>query len=327
MKNIALTILLIMGFAMHSFSQNLILESSEDAKAFLESYFSPFSETLGAGLNNGWYNTAKPHKLGGFDVSLAVNLVGISDENKVFNVTDLEHFIEAEPNNTPTLLGSGQGSQITYDNGKEGLEKITGTFTMPEQDFDIPFIPVPTLNAGVGLIKGTELNVRYIPNYAFDIGPAGEGSIGLFGGGLKHDILQWIPLAKKLPFDLSVQAAFNQLSTSFEVESQSVDQEVKMTINSSTYNLVISKKLAILTAYASAGLSSTSSHFEGNTTFQLGSTEVIKFNVPLNIDFERQTYLQASAGVRIKLAIFTITASQTFSDYPTTSTGIGISIR
>ena len=322
MRKIALTMLLITGFALHSSSQDLILDSKEDAKAFLGSYFSPFSETLGAGLNNGWYNTAKPHKLGGFDVSLTVNLVGISDENKTFNVNELDHFT-ASPSNTPSILGSGQGSQITYDNG----EGISGTFTMPEQDFDIPFVPVPTLNAGVGLIKGTELNVRYIPNYAFDIGLIGQGSIGLYGGGLKHDILQWIPLAKKLPFDLSVQAAFNQLNTSFEIESQSVDQEVKMTINSSTYNLIISKKLALLTAHASAGISSTSSQFEGNTTFQLGSTEVIKFNVPLDINFEKKSYLQASAGVRIKLAIFTITASQTFSEYPTTSAGIGISFR
>ena len=324
MRKITLTMLLVTGFALHSSSQ-VTLESSEDAKAFLGSYFSPFSETLGAGLNNGWYNTAKPHKLGGFDVSLTVNLVGISDENKTFNVKQLDNFdVPPEmPSNTPSILGSGQGSQITYDNG----EGISGTFTMPEQDFDIPFVPVPTLNAGVGLIKGTEVNVRYIPNYAFDIGLIGQGSIGLYGGGLKHDILQWIPLAKKLPFDLSVQAAFNQLNTSFEIESQSVDQEVKMTINSSTYNLIISKKLALLTAYASAGISSTSSQFEGNTTFQLGSTEVITFNVPLNIDFEKKSYLQASAGVRIKLAIFTITASQTFSEYPTTSAGIGISFR
>ena len=316
--------LLVTGFALHSSSQ-VTLESSEDAEAFLGSYFSPFSETLGAGLNNGWYNTAKPHKLGGFDVSLTINLVGISDENKTFNVKELDNFdVPPEmPSNTPSILGSGQGSQITYDNG----EGISGTFTMPEQDFDIPFVPVPTLNAGFGLIKGTEVNVRYIPNYAFDIGLIGQGSIGLYGGGLKHDILQWIPLAKKLPFDLSVQAAFNQLNTSFEIESQSVDQKVKMTINSSTYNLIISKKLALLTAYASAGISSTSSQFEGNTTFQLGSNEVITFNVPLDIDFEKESYFQASAGVRIKLAIFTITTSQTFSEYPTTSAGIGISFR
>ena len=322
MRKTALTFFLIVGFVLQSSSQNVILESSEDAKAFLGSYFSPFSQTLGAGLNNGWYNTAKPHKPAGFDVSFSINLVSVTDENKLFNVNELDHF-SASPNTTSTILGNGSGSEITYDNG----QGISGTFTMPEQDFDIPFVPVPTLNAGIGLFKGTELNVRYIPDYAFDIGLIGQGSIGLYGGGLKHDILQWIPLAKKLPFDLSVQAAFNQLNTSFEVESQSVDQEVKMTVNSSTYNLIISKKLAILTAYASAGLSSTSSRFEGNTSFQFGSTQVIEFNVPLDIDFERQTYLQASAGVRIKLAIITITASQSFSEFPITSAGIGISFR
>ena len=33
-------------------------------KSLIEAYFSPFGNALGASLNNGWYNTAKPHKLG-----------------------------------------------------------------------------------------------------------------------------------------------------------------------------------------------------------------------------------------------------------------------
>lgn len=306
----------------YAFSQDVILNSTEDASSFLGAYFSPFSETIGAGLNNGWYNTAKPHKLGGFDVSLTLNLVSFSEENQYFNVNDLEHF-SSPSNKIPTIIGSGESTSITYDNG----EGISGTFTMPEQDFDIPSIPIPTLNAGIGLIKGTEVNIRYIPAYDFDINFIGEGSIELLGGGLKHDILQWIPLAKKLPFDLSVQAAFSQLKTAFQVESQSVKQDVALAINTSTYNLIVSKKLAILTAYASMGLNSSSSTFEGNTNFRLGSTNVLEFDVPLNIDFEKQRSFQATTGIRLKLAIFTIHASHTFSDYPTTSAGIGISFR
>ena len=49
-----------------------------------------------------------------------------------------------------------------------------------------------------------------------DIGFIGSGSLELIGGGLKHDILQWIPLAKMLPFDLSIQGAFSQLKLAFK---------------------------------------------------------------------------------------------------------------
>ena len=61
-------------------AQNITVSNTSDATNFLGAYFSPFAEYIGAGLNKGWYNTAKPHKLAGFDVSLSLNLITISDE-------------------------------------------------------------------------------------------------------------------------------------------------------------------------------------------------------------------------------------------------------
>ena len=52
----------------------------------IEAYFTPMSESFGASLNNGWYNTAKPHKLGGFDVTFTVNTVIIPTDAKAFKV-------------------------------------------------------------------------------------------------------------------------------------------------------------------------------------------------------------------------------------------------
>ena len=48
------------------------IQNTNDASNFLESYFSPLFTSLGSGLNNGWYNTAKPHKLGGFDITFTL---------------------------------------------------------------------------------------------------------------------------------------------------------------------------------------------------------------------------------------------------------------
>lgn len=319
-----LTLILSLTLSVSSFGQGVILNSSEieNAKSFLEAYFRPVGSSIGAGLNNGWYNTAKPHKLAGFDVSLTLNLVSITDETKFFNVNELNNF-SSPSERTPTVLGNGEGATITYDNN----EGISGTFTMPDQDVEITAVPIPTLNVGIGLIKGTELTIRYIPDYEFDMGFSGKGTIGLYGGGIKHDILQWLPVVDELPFDLSIQAAFSQLNTSFEVESQSVKQEVGLNVNASTYNLILSKKFSVLTAYSSVGVNNSKSHFESNTNFRLGSTEVIDFNIPLTLDFEKQSEIQAALGVRLKLAIFTLYANQTFSKYPITSAGIGLSFR
>lgn len=319
MKNI-LTLIFAFVFLSSSAQQNNIV-NSDDAEAFLSAYFSPFSNSIGAGLNSGWYNTAKPHKLAGFDVSLTINMITLSDEQKSFNPNDIANFSSSD-NSTPTILGEGMGAEIDYTGSN-----FSSTFTMPEQNISLTSVPIPTLNAGIGLVKGTELNIRYIPAYDYDIGFIGEGSIELYGAGVKHDLLQWIPIVNKLPFDLSFQAALSRFKTSFEVESQSVKQDVSLNIDATTYNLILSKKFALITAYGSMGYNSVKTSFNSNTNFQLGSTNVIEFNVPLDMEFESQSVFQAAAGVRLQFAIFTVYANQTFSDYPMTSAGIGISFR
>jgi len=319
MKHV-LTLTFFLSF-FYSSAQQSSISNIKDASAFLSAYFSPFSNSIGAGLNNGWFNTAKPHKLAGIDVSFTINLLTITDQQRSFNPNDIPNFSSAE-SSTPTILGDGMGATINYEG-----DNFTSTFTMSEQNLALTSLPIPTLNAGIGLFKGTEVNFRYIPNYTFDIGFVGEGSVELIGGGIKHDILQWIPLVNKLPFDLSVQGAMSQFKTSFQVESQSVKQDVSLSINANTYNLIVSKKFALITAYGSVGYNSVNTTFSSNTNFNLGSTSVIEFNVPLDMEFISPSAIQAAAGVRLQFAIFTVYANQTFSDYPITSAGFGISFR
>ena len=316
-----LSFLLLVCSSIFVSAQNITVSNTSDAKNFLEAYFSPFAESIGSGLNKGWYNTAKPHKLAGFDVSLSLNLITISDEVASFDVNSIENF-SSTSSSTPSILGSGKGATINYQN-----ENVSGQFVMPDQNIEIKAVPIPTLNVGLGLIKGTEINVRYIPTYEYNIGFVGKGSVELYGAGIKHNILQWLPLDKFLPFDLSIQGAFSQFNTSFEVESQSVNQEVDLDIRASTVNLIFSKKFAMITAYGSVGQNFVSSTLNANTNFSLGSTSTLNFDFPLEINMPKTSEMQASAGVRLQFAIFTLFANQTFSSYPSTSAGIGISFR
>ena len=97
------------------------------------------------------------------------NLITISDEAAAFNVNSIENF-SSTSSSTPSILGSGEGATINYQNGNEN-----GQFTMPDQNIEIKAVPIPTLNVGVGLIKETEINLRYIPTYEYDIGFVGKG--------------------------------------------------------------------------------------------------------------------------------------------------------
>ena len=306
--------------------------SVADASNFLEVYFSPISESFGAGMNNGWYNTAKPHKLGGFDVTLTLNLVSVPNEMQHFNPNDITNFSgkNATDNISPTILGASEGATIIYDNPNfTSLE-----FTMPDQGIlKKSLIPVPMINAGIGLIKETELDFRYLPTYNFNMGDfVGKGSVGLWGIGAKHDILQWIPVVGDvIPISLSVQAGHTQFNTSFSVvdPNSSVDQDVSLDINATTINLIASKKLLMLTAYAGIGYNSSVTTFSSNTSFNVGTgTDYVTMSdVPLEMKFESQNEVRANIGLRFNLTVIALQANHTFSKYPVTTVGVGVSLR
>ena len=82
------------------------LDPLDDAKTVVESYIEPLGKSIGTGLNAGWYNTAKPHKPLGFDVTFTLNTVSIPNESINFDPSNIpgNNF---SGNETPTILGSG----------------------------------------------------------------------------------------------------------------------------------------------------------------------------------------------------------------------------
>ena len=79
----------------------------------------------------------------------------------------------------------------------------------------------------------------------FKIGNAGK--IGLYGIGLKHDILQWLPIVDKFPVDLSVQAGYTQLSSEIQLidPTETIDPKANLNVSATTINLILSKKLLL----------------------------------------------------------------------------------
>tara|TARA_B100000700_G_C14961388_1_gene816655 strand:- start:157 stop:1146 length:990 start_codon:yes stop_codon:yes gene_type:complete len=329
MKKIILLISISMIF-FESQSQERTV-SQDNAAKFMEAYFSPIGESFGAGMNNGWYNTAKPHKLLGFDVTLTLNLVSVPNEMQHFNPKDIPNFDPKtdDDNISPTILGSGEGATIIYESSSP---ETSFEFTMPNQGIlKTNLIPVPMINAGIGLVKQTELDVRYLPKYNFDMGFLGKGSMGLWGLGVKHDLLQWIPVVGNvIPISLSIQAGHTQFNTSFSVKdpNSSLDQKINLNINATTVNLIASKKLLMITAYAGIGYNSSITTFNSNTSFNIGSgTDYATMNVPLDLNFKTQNAFKTNIGLRFNFAIIALQANHTFSKYPVTTLGIGVGLR
>ena len=97
-----ITIILAIIICKSSYAQVSI--SNKDANIFLSQYINPLSSSIGATLNNGWYNTAKPHKLAGFDLSLSLNTLIIPKNKKSFNPNDLENFSSLSNKSPCTFL-------------------------------------------------------------------------------------------------------------------------------------------------------------------------------------------------------------------------------
>ena len=84
-----LTTLLIIFSSTITFSQ-VMVEEIESSQSLIEAYISPLGESIGQGLNNGWFNTAKPHKLGGFDLTFNFNIVSLPNTSLVFDPNEIE---------------------------------------------------------------------------------------------------------------------------------------------------------------------------------------------------------------------------------------------
>ena len=306
MKKILFALLAgLIGFS--SFCQN----PTEDGKSLIEAYIGPLGNSLGAALNNGWYNTAKPHSLGGFDVTITANVVMVPANAKTFNISESNGgtFSGEE---TPTILGDGDGSQVTYLGVSNDMPK----------GLNPPYILLPMLQAGVGLIKGTELDFRYMQIEIKEV------STGLWGVGVKHDILQWLPIVDKIPIAISIQAGYTKLSSEIELidPAATISPQANLDVSATTVNLILSKKLLMFTAYLGAGYNSTKTTFNVNGDYNIAGLP-IDISDLTKIDFESKNNFRVNAGFRFNIAVLALQANYTFAEYPTATLGLGVSLR
>lgn len=281
----------------------------------IEAYFTPMTESFGAGLNNGWYNTAKPHSLGGFDLTFTLNTVIIPNSAETFKIGDaFGNVFKSEENEASTIFGSTSTTSMYYESSVPGSDSIP--FNMPG-GFKTPAMPLPMIQAGIGLIKNTAIDIRYMP--MLNIGDIGK--VNLFGIGVKHDLLQWIPgIGDAIPMSLSLQAGYTSLNTELKI----LEQEVSLKTKATTINLVASKKILMVTGYAGIGYNSSTTSFSADADFELSG---IKFEEKVQMDFESKNNLRANVGFRFNITVVTIQADYTFAEYPTATLGLGVSLR
>jgi hypothetical protein len=318
MKKILFTLLAgNIGFTSNGQTVESIIGSDiAQGEKMIEAYFTPMAESFGAGLNNGWYNTAKPHSLGGFDLTFTLNTVIIPNSAETFNIKEAGGSIfRSTEDEAATIFGSSNSTAMYYNpSSVAGSDSIT--FNMPG-GLKTPAMPLPMIQAGIGLIKNTAIDIRYMP--MLNVGNAVK--VNLFGVGIKHDLLQWIPvIGDAIPMSLSIQGGYTSLNTELEV----ANQKVNLTTKATTINLVASRKILMVTGYAGVGYNSASTTFAADANFDLGG---VQFDEKVEIKFESNNNIRANLGLRFNITLVTIQADYTFAEYPTATLGLGVSLR
>jgi hypothetical protein len=334
--------LLVTGAAVPALAQddlNDLLEGNvEDGKKLIGAYVSPFMKSVTLGLNSGWYNTAKPHKIVGIDLTVTVSAMTIPGKELFYNPAEVQSTVRLESNspdapNAPTIFGPDRTPKFSYvDN--TGVRKY---FDGP-QGLDLKgnvgnnWMPVPMVHLGVGLPKNTDLKIRFAPTIDVD-----GGELKLFGLGVMHDVKQYIPGLKLLPFDLSAFVGYTHLSLNYKYDDvqfntpsgyKTENARGEMNMNATTIQGVVSKKMSVLTVYGGLGYNIAKSNLNMLGKYDVNSDGTYQANEidPIKLGFAASGP-RVTAGFRLKLAVITLHADYTLQKYNALTVGFGINVR
>jgi hypothetical protein len=218
-----------------------------------------------------------------------------------------------------------------------------------------PYVPAPMIQGTIGIIKDTDISLRYMPTVTFE-----DINTSLFGFGVKHGLNQWLPGGSVLPVDLSVQLGYTNLTSDFgfEVdpeEGQDIynpyagnpslwdDQALELEATGFTGNLLVGKNMPIISVYGGVGFQTSSMTLKSPGSYPVtvfnedynpvDNTEetrekiIERLDEPIDLSFDGSNSIHAMAGFRLRLSLLTISGSYTLSNYPVANIGVGLSFR
>ncbi len=309
-----------------SFAQEQITEilkgSLNDAEKLTQAYMEPFGKMFNTSLNGGWYQAARPHKLLGFNVTIVAAVTMAPQTSKTFDVAALNleklELVNSQQNIAPTITGESSlpVPELRFK------DEPSATFALPN-GAGLPAMPVPFVQAGIGLPFSTEITIRMLPS--MDLGDYGR--FNLWGIGVKNQVKDFIPGLKAIPIDLSVMLGYTKFGYEYDIDA-SKDQTLFLNASGFTGRILVGKTIPILSVYAGLGYSQafTRMGVAGNYDLETSSSEALSVNDPITLEFPHKSF-SANIGARIRLGVISLHADYTLGDYALFSGGLGISFR
>jgi len=306
----------------------IVKAGTTDANTLMGAYIAPVMEGLVYSMSGGWYHTAKTHKQWGFDITIGFNGAIVPSEKEMFSFANLEfeNTVVATPNQSPTVAGNITPADVTVTTQDGDVVR----FTMPEgvkDDLPINAVPAPAIQASLGVFKGTDLMVRFVPEVGSD-----DVKGKLFGAGFKHNIMQYFGPLDKLPLNFSVLGAFTSMNVDYDIQANSdlegSNQAAEFKLNSYTVQGVASLDFPFITIYGGLGYTGGKSELNvlGTYEFTYDNGTPGEVNDPIALSYNPSS-VRASLGARLNLAFFKIYADYTVQEYSNLSAGIAFSFR
>lgn len=315
-----------------------------DATKLTKAYLSPLFTGIGVGLNSGWYQSAKAKNLGKFDVKFMATAALVPSEDQSFDVRNigLSNQTRLAPNqnnpNSPTAFGKdikGPEMELFASDGKP-----LGSFTLPN-GLGFNIVPSPQLQVTVGVIKNTDVSIRYTPK----IGNNEFGRFSVLGFGAKHEITSLLfpgKTEKLIPIDIAVAFAYSQINFERKItkdeqldESNSgrdLNQRIDGKFSGISADIIVSKKLSVFTPFVSLSYntSKTNVGVKGDFIFRDYSSPLIPTYTtatdPVSIQQNDLAAFRGNIGFQLQLAFFRLYSTYSISKYQAFTAGIGFGI-
>jgi hypothetical protein len=292
---IGMCLLLTSWFPANSQELNDVLSAytGENGQQFAQ----PLGDAIGAGLNSGFYHSAKIPKMGfSLEIGVSAMFAFVPDAARTYDAFPEGNFQAANPQalpaEAPTIFGSPSAVQVEGEGGTR--------YSFPG-GLELKSLPLAVPQIRVGAVFGTDLTLRY---FASDLGQE-LGNLNLFGFGVRHSISQYLPAAFPL-----------QLAVGYYNQNLRVDNLIETQTN--FFNAQASFKTGPLVAYTGLGYNISDSNI--SYTYDDGD-----FREEVAIDLERSNSIRALLGVALELGPVYLSTDYNLGDFNVWNIGLGLS--
>lgn len=302
---------------------DILAATTADAQKLADAYVTPLGQSLTYSLNGGWASSAKTHKKLGFDLTIGAVSSSISDAAKKINIKELGLTdLTSSSTTANTIFGPSDSTTFTYalPAGQSQSVELPGGI---EKDLIMNSIPMPYVQAGVGLVFDTDLIVRYIPKIE------NQGAeFGLFGVGLKHNLMQYFGVFDKLPLNVSALASYSKMTIDYQLSSANPDQKVSYDVNTFLVQALASLDFPIVSVMGGLGYGRGNAAFNmlGSYDIQLANATTKTLKDPLSSE-NTYTGMHAMIGARANLLFLKIFANYTLQEFNTLNLGVSFNFR